>query len=263
LLDPFLSKFIGSIGLALRDHDYDLLITEGAMGDEDVGARYVRTGRADGIVFIGRTTADEHLVARMAADAPMVVWGPQLPEQAYCSVGIDNRLWSQKAMAHLLALGRRRIAFLGEDPSWIEVTHRYQGYEAALQQAGRPLDPDLVTYISTPDRAGKVAMRQLLARSPDIDGVFANSDVAAIAAMQVLQENGRAVPGDVAVIGFDNIAIGNYTSPALTTISQNLTDGVPLLIEKLLQLINGETVASVTIPGRLVIRQSCGAAKAN
>jgi DNA-binding LacI/PurR family transcriptional regulator len=223
----------------------------------------VRSGRADGIVYIGRTTADVHLIAQMAADAPLVVWGPPLPEQSYCSVGINNRLWSQKAVAHLIALGRRRIAFLGEDESLIEGIHRYQGYEAAHQQAGLLVDPHLVTHLSVVDRAGKMAMQRLLAAAPDIDGVFTNSDVAAIAAMQVLRERGRSVPGDVAVVGFDNIAIGRYITPALTTVSPNLTDGVPVLVEKLLRLINGETEDPVTIPGRLVVRQSCGAAAGN
>jgi DNA-binding LacI/PurR family transcriptional regulator len=81
--------------------------------------------------------------------------------------------------------------------------------------------------------------------------------------MQVLRERDRSVPGDVAVVGFDNIAIGRYITPALTTVSPNLTDGVPVLVEKLLRLINGETEDPVTIPGRLVVRQSCGAAAGN
>lgn len=259
LMDPFLSKFIGAIGTALRDQNYDLLITQANLDDPDIGLRYLRSGRADGIIFIGRTTANEPLVAQIAANAPMVVWGPQLDNQTYCSVGIDNRLWSQKGVAHLISLGRRRIAFLGEDPRWIEVIHRFQGYQAALQQATLPLDPNLIAYMSSADRAGKLAMQTLLAQAPDLDAVFANSDVAAIAAMQVLRENGRSVPHDVAVLGFDNISVGNYTTPSLTTISQNLTHGIPILIDKLLQLIDGQTPASLTVPGQLVIRQSSGA----
>lgn len=258
LMDPFLSKFIGAIGVALRAHDYDLLITQGSTDDADIGARYLQSGRADGIVFVGRTHADEHLVAQMAADAPMAVWGPQLPQQTYCTVGIDNVYWSQQAVSHLLAQGRRRIAFLSDEAGCIEIAHRYQGYAAALREADIPVDPALIAHVSAADLAGEQAMRRLLQRAPQIDGVFAKSDVVAIAAMQVLQENGRAVPDDVAVVGFDNIAMGSYTSPSLTTVSQNLTQGAPLLVEKLLQLINGETAASETIPGRLVIRQSTG-----
>ncbi len=263
LMDPFLSKFISHIGVALREHDYDLLISQGSMDDTNMGSRYLNSGRADGIIFIGRTTADEHLVAQMATDAPIVVWGPQLSKQTYCSVGIDNRYWSKKAVDHLLGQGRRNIAFLGDDARCIEVIHRFEGYKAALQQADLPVDADLVKYMSAADHAGKMAMQQLLLQAPDIDGVFVNGDEAAIAAMQVLQENGRSVPNDVAVVGFDNIPIGNYTTPALTTISQNLTEGAPILIHKLLQLMNGKAAESVTIPGRLVIRQSCGAVFSN
>lgn len=258
LMDPFLSKFIGAIGIALRARGYDLLITQGTLDDADIGGRYLRSGRADGLIFIGRTTADEHLVAQMAADAPMVVWGPQLPGQTYCSVGIDNVAWSETAVTHLLNLGRRRIAFLGGEESCIEVMHRYQGYTTALQRAGLDVDPALVTYTTFDAPAGQTAMAALLRSAPDLDAVFANGDVMAIAAMQTLRDNGRSIPDDVAVVGFDNISIGSYTSPALTTVSQNLTDGAPLLVEKLLRLINGEPAVSLTIPGRLIVRQSSG-----
>lgn len=259
LADPFLAKFIGAVGSALRAQGYDLLITQASESEPDIGARYLDSGRADGLVFLGRTTFDDRLVARMAEDAPIVVWGPQLAEQSYCSVGIDNVHWSRTAVAHLLDLGRRRVAFLGGDAFCMEMSHRYQGYEAALQVAGIAVDPALIANASWDSHTGYEAMQQLLAAAPDLDAVFANSDVLAIAALEALRAGGRRVPQDVAVVGFDNIAIGAFTSPPLTTVSQNLREGAPLLVEKLLRLIANETAAPATIPGKLIVRQSSGA----
>jgi DNA-binding LacI/PurR family transcriptional regulator len=259
LSDPFLLKFIGVVNVALRERDYDMLITQPLGHHADVVEQYVNAGRADGLILMGRSTGNHRLLANAHRRTPVVLWGPNLPGEAFCSVGIDNVAAAQEATDHLLQQGRRRVAFIGMQAGCLESMQRYKGYVRALQHAGRRLDDALVVPGDYSGRSGYEGTKELLAREERLDAVFANSDVLALGAMEALREAGRRVPEDVAVVGFDNIPQGAYVSPPLTTVSQNLTgEGAELLVEKLLQQIKGHQAEGAVVPHRLVVRGSSG-----
>ena len=102
-------------------------------------------------------------------------------------------------------------------------------------------------------------MQHLIQRAPDFDAIFvATSDVVAISVIQALRNAGKQVPEDVAVVGFDNIDLCNFVTPSLTSVSQRLKEDVAnLLVEKLMDQINGKDVDSVMLDGTLVVRRSC------
>lgn len=264
LSDPFLLKCIGLVGSELRKHEYDLLLTQVHAADAGTGAHYVHSGRADGVVIIGRGPDDGPLNEMADAGIPLVSWGPAVSGQKYCSVGIDNVSVSIEAINHLLALGRQRIGFIGtQSRGCYDTVLRYDGYEAALTAAALPIDPSLVIEADFTAAGGYKAAQELLARASDLDAMYVCSDVMAIAAMEAVRAAGKRVPEDVSVIGFDNIELGAYCSPPLTTVSQELeSDGVRLIVAKLLAQINGETVRSEMLQGQLIIRDSCGAHRA-
>jgi len=253
-LDPFLLELMTSLLSGLREHGYDLLVLQANPRDTEWVGRYLESGRVDGFVVLGGTCTQHEIDALNALDAPFIVWGtPVSVRGRYSSVSGDNALGGRLATEHLLASGRTRIGFLGgpaEDP---QVQARYEGYEAALESAGIEVDPRLVTYGSwmASDR-----MRSSLERAPDLDGVFANSDVLAIAAMQELQARRRAVPDDVAVVGYDDVAVAALADPPLTTVRQNLPLAGKLLAENLLAHLHDHATTHVSIPPELVVRAS-------
>jgi len=263
LSNPFILKFLGVVGSVLRQQGYDMLVSQTNFIDEQVDTRYHSSGLVDGYILLGRGKDDTHLNELVAKGVPLVVWGPMLPGQKYCSVGIDNIAMARVAVQHLINLGRRRIAIITDDTrnKRLEGSLRYQGYEEALVQAKLAVDLKLVAYATFSGESGYEAMKQLLESSPDLDAVFvAYSDVVAIAAMQALREAGRRVPEDVSLVGFDNIDMTAFTNPPLTTVSQCLRQGgVALLVQKLLQKISGEKTSSAMVEGELIVRQSCGA----
>lgn len=258
--DPFLLKFIGLVSGALRESDYDMLISQPPAGESDIVDRYVASGRADGLILMGRSSGNDRLLARTPADTPVVLWGPPLPGERFCSVGINNVAAAREAAGHLLQQGRRRLAFIGKQDGCLEAVHRYEGYLQALTAYGHPLDEALVASGDYSGRSGYEGMLAILEQAPDVDAVFANSDVLALGALEILRQNGRRVPDDVALVGFDNISQGAYASPPLTTVSQNLTGaGAALLVERLLQQIAGQKVRPAMVPYRLIVRASSGA----
>ncbi|MFK7805849.1 MAG: LacI family DNA-binding transcriptional regulator [Anaerolineae bacterium] len=263
LVNPYIFKIIGTIGSKLREHGYDLLLSQMDNIDEQIDDRYIHSGIADGAIILGRGDNDpEKLASLVKTGIPVVVLGPKLENQSYCSVGIDNISSACKAVKHLASVGRKRIAIVSdnrEDPL-SEPYMRFQGYLRALEELNIEFDQNLVANSTHSGKSGYDAVQQLVEHAPDFDAVFvATSDVVAISVIQALRKVGKRIPEDVAVVGFDNIDLCDFTSPSLTSISQRLKDGVAqLLVEKLLDQINGKEVESVMMDGLITIRQSCG-----
>lgn len=258
--DPFMLELLGEIANSASRHGYDVLLSQASDEGQDWYRYFISAGRADGLIILAHRAARVQQTARLAAlGAPFVVWGPALPDQPYCSVGSDDYQGGRTAVEHLLRLGRQRIALLGADADCLEMSLRHEGYVAALRAAGREVDPRYVAQSLSSSQAGYEAVRRLLVRAPEIDAVFASSDVMAIGALEGLRSAGRTVPGDVAVVGYDDIALAAYCSPPLTTVRQNLTLAGRLLVEQLLAQIDGMPARSATLATELIVRRSCGA----
>jgi DNA-binding LacI/PurR family transcriptional regulator len=183
-----------------------------------------------------------------------------MPDQPGISIGCDNIGGGRQAGAHLLACGRRRIAFLGDASShYPEFLDRFLGCEAALRDAGLALDRALQVDAESSEDMGYEAARELMRRGAIFDAIFAGSDLIAIGALRALAEAGLRVPEDVAVVGFDDIPAARIATPALTTIRQDTVRAGELLVDTLVRLINDETVESRRLPTELVVRRSCPA----
>jgi DNA-binding LacI/PurR family transcriptional regulator len=168
----------------------------------------------------------------------------------------DSFAGGRLATRHLVAGGRMQVAFLGGPERDPEVRARYEGYEAALREEGREVEPKLVVHGQWSPPSAAKGVRRLLEESRDVDAIFAVSDVLAIAAIHELHEHGRTVPADVAVVGYDDVALAALANPPLTTIRQDPALAGRLLAENLVQQIRTQTVTSVSIPAELVIRES-------
>jgi len=264
LINPFFLSMLGSITRACARQGYDLLISFQQLSD-DWHADYQDSHKADGLILLGY---GDYLVARSKLDGLVeqgthfVRWGAVVEGQPGISIGCDNNHGGRAITEHLLAQGRRDIAFIGDiSPGCPEFSDRYRGYCTALREAGIAVDPQLqVDAADSTETVGQRAMRQLLARGPRIDAVFAASDLMAIGAMRALEEAGLKVPRDVAVVGFDDIPVAGLTNPPLTTVAQDTKRAGELLVETLIHQIRNEPTSSVMLPARVVVRRSCGAA---
>jgi len=255
--DLFVMEILGAISSALLTCHYDLLVASVDPHDPDWPHQYLDTGRVDGFILLTSSRKQYHIQSLVEMEAPFIVWNNVcLPDDTYCSVSSDNFSGGKQAAGHLLQTGRHRIAFVGGPEYEYEAQRRYDGYVAALQENGLEVDPALVTYGRWNSDSATRQMQQLLERAPDLDAVFANSDMMAVGAINVLRESGRRIPQDVAVVGYDDLAIAQISSPPLTTISQNLPLVGQLLAQNLIQNIETGLITTVTIPAELVIRES-------
>lgn len=254
--DVFMLEIMSGISRALHDHHYDLLIVHVEPGDTEWPHQYLDTGRVDGFIVLSATCTERHIATLLEKRAPVAMWGAPEGMSGFCTVTGDSFAGGKVATAHLLRSGRDRVAFIGGTAGSQEVKDRYRGYEAALRESGREVDPALVAYGNYSPVVAASAMQKLLEQAPDLDSVFVNSDVMAIAAMDAIRETGRDVPHDVAVVGYDDISIAQHSNPPLTTIRQNGPLAGKLLAESLIQNLRTGVIASTSIPAELVVRAS-------
>ena len=257
LSDPFILDLIGGIGDALKERNCDLLISHLTLTDYQSAASLVASGRCDGLIILGQSTMHKQLNELKLQNIPFVAWGAQLPAQIYCSVGSDNKQGGRRATNHLIRMGRKKVAFVG-DTEAPEALLRYEGYKEALDLKGIKFDQRLVRPAHFYPESGMEAIEILIEQGIEFDGVVAASDMIAIGAMRALATAGMDVPQDVSVIGYDDVFVSAYTSPALSTIRQDVTKGGRLMVSKLLRMLEGESVQSSNLPTDLIIRESCG-----
>jgi DNA-binding LacI/PurR family transcriptional regulator len=192
---------------------------------------------------------------------------PRIP-----TVRIDDEGDAYLATAHLAKLGHRRIAYLNdrtaEELAQGRPGHafdRYRGYRRALDDAGIPFDPACIFAGHWSPAGGRAMVRELLAHSrPRPTALFCFNDLIAIGALRGLYEAGVQVPSEMAVLGFDGIEPGAFTTPALSTVGHSREDLGRLGVETLLGLLDGRAPEKPdhVLPGRLIIRESCGSPSA-
>ena len=261
-INPFFLSMLGYITRAAAGLGYDVLISIQQLTN-DWHIEYQASNRADGLILLGYgdyLTYHEKIEALARANTRFMIWGPMIDEQPGHSLGCDNVDGGYQATQHLLRQGRKRIAFLGTSSQRSpELASRYVGYCKALNDAGIEPDDALRVDAMNSEGEGYRAVLELLSRNAKFDAIFAVTDVIAIDAMRALEDNGLAIPGDVAVVGFDDISLAGHVTPALTTVRQDTRQAAEGLVHGIVGLIEGEPVESTQMAPRLIVRASCGA----
>ncbi|OFC72155.1 LacI family transcriptional regulator [Alteromonas confluentis] len=254
--DPFLLKVVGDLNQALNDKGYELLLSNSFMAKDDWYNYFINSRRADGIIVVGQAKSEQKAIDAAKAGAPLVVWGDSNTQSNYPIIGSNNRLGGKLAAQHLIENGHTRLVFLG-DTGHAEMNERYQGYLDAHKAAGLTADPTLVFPIDLTSQAAYNAVNEtILKRGLHFDGIVSCSDMVALGALKALKERYISIPGEVAIVGFDDIAMAELLHPALTTIRQNTRDAANKMVEQLLNQLNGEPAFSDVIDIELVVRKS-------
>lgn len=257
LLDAFYAEVVGGIEACLEAHDLSLLVTR--VRAERARRRVLQGGRADGVIALGCDLSVPFLRALHRTGTPLVLadsagWGaPGVP-----SVTVQHEAGGYVATQHLLASGRRAVAFIAETPFDPNFLERRRGYERALAEAGLAVRPELIAAGRLGLEGGYLAARKLLARARP-DAIFAANDTAAYGALRALCERGLRVPEDVAVVGFDDLELSRYTTPPLSSLHVPRQRLGFLAAAALLELLGGGAAASLARPVSLVVRKSSGA----
>ncbi len=245
MLDPYPLGLLGGILQELTAAGYSVLLTTRQ------GAAAAAVQAADGLILLGQGVHQDAVRRFDKLSMPMVVWGADTQGDSHVVVGSDNRQGGKMVAERFLALGRRHPVFIG-NPSHPEIFERLNGFVDALAKHG--IKPLLMRRDEFTADSGVDAVNSLHARKVSFDAIFACSDLLAMGAIRATVELGRSVPGDVSVVGYDDMPLGASFMPPLTSVRQHWQDGGILLARKVLALIRGERAHSETLPVSLVER---------
>jgi DNA-binding LacI/PurR family transcriptional regulator len=265
LVNPYFSSLSTAIVNAATDEGYTVLIdhTKGERDNELKILHGLHPHLIDGMI-LNPLFLDVEEISTQQGDIPVVLLGQRLFGSPFDHVWSDDIAAARLAINHLLSLGRRRIAIIGvpEDTTDVMPHLRLRGCEEALAAAHIQVDPRLITHV--PPRSfhrihGAQAMKYLLSLDDPPDAVFCFNDLLALGAMKILNECGLRIPDDIAVVGFDNIEEGIFSTPSLTTISVDVEEVGKTAVSLLLKRIRGEQTGMaerVQLPFRLIPRTS-------
>jgi DNA-binding LacI/PurR family transcriptional regulator len=257
--EPFFAGIVRGIGAALGDAGRQLVLLL-AQASERRGTldEYLTRQHVDGVLLLSLHD-DDQLPGRIREHGlPVVVGGRASASIESDFVDVDNVQGARLAVEHLVGSGRRRIATIAGPPDMVAGHSRYEGYVAALEAAGLPVDDALVAHGDFGQASGETAMRSLLDRSPAPDAVFCANDLMAAGALRALNDAGVQVPGDVAVVGFEDAPIASSTHPPLTTVHQSPEAMGREMVAMLLAAMADPSAPRPgrMLPTRLVVRAS-------
>ncbi|MDP4087698.1 MAG: LacI family DNA-binding transcriptional regulator [Bacillota bacterium] len=263
----YFSQFVNSVVDRAKKYGYNVLVSiVGSVADfENVKKLFLNKSIAGGI-FIGEKSDDTQINELLKFNLKMVVVDREPSGDgtvnSCITVNWDNIGGGYAATRYLIELGHRKIGHLAGDLKKLSGTHRFEGYKRALKDAGIDIDESLIARGTFSEASGYRETKKLLSVQKPT-AIFVGNDSMAIGAMNAIKEMGMKIPEDISIIGFDNIELSKYVSPALTTMSSSLFEIASICVENLISSIENEAniAADFTIPLKLVERESCRAIK--
>lgn len=256
--------FYGGIVLGIESvveqHGMHLTVSSGhrSASRERQAVESLIQSRADALILLMDATSDFDLIELAGRDRPIVIIGRHIQELAEQCVFVDNLHGGYIATKHLLEMGHERIAHITGNMAMKDGRDRLDGYKNALREAGIEFDPALIVEGEFVEAGGYRGMQRLLRRGVEFTGVFASNDQSAAGALLALKEAGLKVPDEVSVVGYDDILLARYVSPALTTVGQPFVEMGKSAARLALNAIGIKSPTRIVsrFEPRLVIRES-------
>ncbi|MEY4494453.1 MAG: hypothetical protein RL570_568 [Actinomycetota bacterium] len=226
LSDPFWGVVLAGISRVFMSNDLHSLLMVSPLDSTDGPiAHYLEGGEVDGAIFL----------------------------QVHNS---DNLGGALTATRHLFSRGCKQVATLTGDVEASAGIDRLKGYRAAHLEAGREINEDLIANCDWTFESAKTMTLRLLARNPEVDGIFAANDIMALGAIAAIQERGRLVPDDIAVVGFDDNIVAQTHRPGLTTIRQDIVGLGAAAAETMISVLQNREPNIQMLPTEIIIRES-------
>jgi len=262
--NPFFPEVIRGCAGVAQERGYNLLLTTAPdqKTERQNCLTLVRERRVDGIILSASHVHDRVVEDLVSRGVPVVVIGrPNSSWEQLYWVNNDNVESARQATRHLIALGHRQIAFISGPPDLMVSRDRATGFREAMKEAGLKTSPKQMAAGAFTEEGGAQALEALWQKGAKFTAVVCADDMMALGVMRSLEEKGLQVPGDVAVVGFNDSPLAAYVRPALTTIRIPIYELGRAATSMLIDVINGRPPASnyQLLPTELIVRESCGA----
>jgi DNA-binding LacI/PurR family transcriptional regulator len=257
LSDPFWGVVLAGISRVFLANGLHSLLMVTPLGSPDGAiAHYLEGGEVDGAIFL-QVHKDEVIKKVHSEGLPVVLIGrPFDGESDIPFVDTDNVGGGVQATQYLFDRGCKKVATLTGDLDASAGLDRLTGYLQAHEFAGKQVDEDLIARADWTFESAKIMTLRLLAKNPDLDGIFAANDLMAIGAIAAVQERGKRVPDDIAVVGFDDSLLSQTHRPAITTVRQDIIGLGAAAAETMIALLHSRKPEIEVLETEIMIRES-------
>ncbi len=265
ILNPYYSGLARGVEDEAQKMGWSVLLcnTDNRVDKELSYLQMLEYKHVDGIILVAAGGSGEHLQGLLERKLAIVLASRRVEGVEADTVAVANTQGAYEATRHLISLGHRRIAIIAGDLSLPTSRERLEGYRQALVDAGLPVDESLVGARGDfHHETGATIMKAMLRQRHAPTAVFAASDTLALGAINAVQTQGKVVPNDVAIVGFDGIPLGQLVKPRLTTIMIRPywigKTACRMLLDRVVRKKNPPPRMAVA-EARLLVRESCGA----
>jgi DNA-binding LacI/PurR family transcriptional regulator len=261
-LAPYTHQIVGSVGDECRARGYGVLLCPSHTWEqENLALKWVEQNwRVDGIIvysLLHHEKVTDDVLDLASSGVPLVFVNKFLGEDRLNSVGVDSKQAVFLAIEHLASLGHRRIGIINGHRGSEDGASRYEAFQAALQRLGLEFDESLVREGVWEEPLGREGMKDILSSAnPSPTAVFCANDSMALGAIRAIEENGLKVPDDISVVGFDDLEVGRYFTPPLTTVHPPLREVGMYAVDLLVKLISNpkRRRTQAVLKSKLVVR---------
>ena len=254
--DPFWGTITNGISRVLMENEMQTLLLVAPLDKLDSPvAQYLQRGEVDGAIFL--QLQKDSLIKKLAKqNLPLVVNGTPHSSNPFAYVDADNAGGAYAAVEHFVKTGRKGIAVITGDLNNTAAEHRLDGYLAAVNFFKLQESKSLIAKGDWTRESGFNLANKLMEKNPDLDAIFCSNDIMALGAIAAIQEAGKSVPGDIAVIGFDDSFLAQNSHPGLTSVRQDIVGLGMEAAKMILAILRGEEVHSEILSCELVLRET-------
>jgi DNA-binding LacI/PurR family transcriptional regulator len=257
LSDPFWGVVLAGISrVFMANNLHSLLMVTPLDSPDGAVAHYLEGGEVDGAIFL-QVHKDGVIQRLHGKGLPVVLIGRPIDPQSEISyVDTDNVDGAMQAINYLFKRGCKNIATLTGDIEASAGLDRLEGYKKAHQQVNKEINQDLIANCDWSFESAKIMTLRLLARNPEIDGIFAANDTMALGAIAAIQERGHRIPDEISVVGFDDSIIAQTHRPGVTTVRQDIVGLGVAAAETMIALLQKRSPEIAMLPTEIVIRET-------
>jgi LacI family transcriptional regulator len=262
LFGEFFSEVIRGCDQTAQKNHYQLLVSSSHNNRKQIEtALRMMRGRVDALVIMSPHIDAETLNENLPRTLPVLLLDCRVESNGFDSLNIDNEAGAAAMTKHLIGHGHRRIAIIKGTDGNVDAAERWRGYCAAMQAGGLPPDDRLQVAGDFTEASGYDAARALLAVSPRPTAIFACNDSMAIGALSALRDEEIQIPEQMALAGFDDVPVGSYLSPGLSSVHVGINNLGIKAIETVLHAVrnkNAHHKQQILLSTSLTLRESCG-----